>query len=252
MIAKYGVLLWIGMCIAWFAEPGFAVEAKGLYCPGIHLDRYAYKKKTFTRLWIKRHALQRMLVVGNSLTRHLPESDIGWNYYWGMAASTPDKDWAHWVRLLAAIDQDRPMDIQAVNTDLPWIDRDFSTLQATLDSFKPDVVFIQVGDNATDTTETGFKTPYIKLLDLVRRYTTRLYLLGTWRLGYYAPFVDDFIKELALNYDAKYIPISQLFGQLANQAQSEALCAGNQTINPNVCWHPGDTGMRAIADTVCK
>ena len=43
----------------------------------------------------ERNAEKRLLIVGNSITRHGPKKDIGWNGDWGMAADRPDKDYVH-------------------------------------------------------------------------------------------------------------------------------------------------------------
>ena len=42
-----------------------------------------------------RRAEKRLLIVGNSITRHGPKKDIGWDGDWGMAADSPDKDYVH-------------------------------------------------------------------------------------------------------------------------------------------------------------
>ena len=39
----------------------------------------------------------RVLVYGNSTGLHGPKADIGWTNNWGMAASAPEKDFAHLV-----------------------------------------------------------------------------------------------------------------------------------------------------------
>lgn len=144
------------------------------------------------------------------------------------------------------------MALEVVTTDVPWVDRDFTAIQSALDRFRPDLVIIQIGDNASDVSESGFDGPYEKLLNLVQQYTSRLYLIGAWRLS----LVDPFIQQLAISHGAKFIRINDLFHNFfynyRNQAISEDLCLNNQTIDPNVCWHPGDTGMQAIAEAVCR
>ena len=39
----------------------------------------------------------RVLIYGNSIALHGPKADIGWTNNWGMAASAPEKDFAHLV-----------------------------------------------------------------------------------------------------------------------------------------------------------
>ncbi len=42
-------------------------------------------------------APQRILFLGNSITKHGPKADIGWTGNWGMAASAEDKDYVNLV-----------------------------------------------------------------------------------------------------------------------------------------------------------
>ena len=40
-------------------------------------------------------APKRLLIVGNSITRHAPSAKLGWFGDWGMAASTKENDFVH-------------------------------------------------------------------------------------------------------------------------------------------------------------
>ena len=53
--------------------------------------------------------VNRILFLGNSITRHGPKEAIGWNGNWGMAASSLDKDYVHiLLRSLAEITGSTP------------------------------------------------------------------------------------------------------------------------------------------------
>ena len=52
-------------------------------------------------------APKRLLILGNSITRHGPNAGIGWNRDWGMAASDIDHDYVHLLQ--SYLNESRPM-----------------------------------------------------------------------------------------------------------------------------------------------
>ena len=232
--------------------PVAEAAASRAYCPGIHFDSRYYRKKARNLAWVKRHPLTRVMFIGNSITRHAPDANLGWNNHWGMAASAPDRDWVHRVQLYLSIDQAKPVDISVFSTDIPWVDRDFEALRTALEAFRPEVAIIQIGDNARSDAAAEFKGPFAKLLALTAGYTTRLYLLNTWKLSYELPATGIYMRQMAEAYRAKFIDIAWLYLNPYNRASAEPYCANAPGVDPNVCWHPGDTGMQAIAAEVCR
>ena len=104
-----------------------------------------------------------ILFLGNSITLHGPESDIGWAGNWGMAASVQSKDYVH--TLAGAIDARTGGNLAIVPTDpdgtnlasanvvniADIFERGYATygnsqLQPQIDA-KPDIVVLQFGEN---------------------------------------------------------------------------------------------------------
>lgn len=179
---------------------------------------------------------QRIAFVGNSLTAAGPI--YTWTGQWGMAASQPDKDYVHRTQLLLTAKTGVIPEIRIFSADLH---RETAIAVAAEDvaDYRPTVLVVQMGDNAEiGATYDQYRDAYRRLRDAAPGAT--LVYVGIWRE---LERGDDYIRQLAREDKAAYVEIHDLFLDAANQAQG---C----TDTNGVCWHPGDTGMAAIASRI--
>ena len=93
----------------------------------------------------------KVLVYGNSIALHAPKPDIGWTNNWGMAASAPERDFAHLVVAGLEAKLGRKADFRIRN--LAVLERNFTTNVATVAeiaadaNWKPDYVVVAIGEN---------------------------------------------------------------------------------------------------------
>lgn len=95
--------------------------------------------------------LRNLSVIGNSITRHPPRPEIGWNNDWGMAASSPEKDFAHLIRA-NKIDNFVGFESSPLTYDM-----------SNFEKMKNDIVVIKLGENVGDFAAFDFQ--YQKLVD---------------------------------------------------------------------------------------
>ena len=107
----------------------------------------------------------KLLILGNSLTRHAPAPQIGWFGDWGMAASTREHDFVH--RLSAKLEE------AGVTVDLRFGNvADFERNPAETDgayfaddlAFAPDVVVLRICENTPADKYAEFAAAYESLI----------------------------------------------------------------------------------------
>ncbi len=187
-----------------------------------------------------RATIRKLLIIGNSITRHGPKADIGWPYECGMAATSEENDFAH-------------LTLERVNAAQPGIAAELSigrvSDEAHMRGFEhllptdADLVIIELGDNYRGAANADeFQKPYEEMVAAFKGGGVKhLFCVGTWGNGK----LDPFIKAAAEKYGATFVQIGHLFADPANRAASE----GHFT-HSGVNWHPGDRGMKAISDTL--
>jgi len=189
----------------------------------------------------------KVLIYGNSIALHGPLAEIGWTNNWGMAASAPEKDFAHLVVAGLESKLGKKADFRIRN--LAALERNFSTNVATVAEiavdakWKPDYVVVAIGENARGVDETN-AAAYRKFLADVARPAADT---GA-RIVMRSPFWKNRLKaectaKAAADVGAAYVDAGILGSGSENKAIG--LFAHNGVAN-----HPGDLGMRRIADLI--
>ena len=192
----------------------------------------------------------RILILGNSITKHGPAPDIGWTADCGMAASEVEKDYAHlFLQALAGTTGRQP---EARILNIASFEREFETfdIAATLKeeiAFKADLVIVAIGENVPALVDADAQTRFkARLLALLAAVKSRPDATVLVRSSFWADKVKDGImKEACAATGGCFVDISKLGQDESNYARAELAFS-----HAGVAAHPGDKGMRAIADAL--
>ena len=187
----------------------------------------------------------RVLFLGNSITRHGPAPKIGWNDDWGMAASAKEKDYVHLVAAgLEALSKKKP---EIRFTNIADFERNLSTYDVAAKlkddwAFKPTLVIDAIGENVADKDQ--FKPGLAKLLEAAKSSGANPTILV--RSGFWADAVKDgILMDGCATVGGVWVDLSALGKDESNYARSE-----RKFEHAGVAAHPGDKGMKAIADAI--
>ena len=184
----------------------------------------------------------KLLILGNSLTRHAPAPQIGWHGDWGMAASTREHDFVH--RLCTKLEE------AGVTVDLRFGNvADFERNPAETDgayfaddlAFAPDVLVLRICENTPADKYAEFAAAYESLIRSFRANPCcTVFAVGPfWENG----TMETLLHEASDKGGAVWLSLSSLHGDLSCQATG-------QYEHPGVASHPSDRGMKAIADII--
>ena len=182
----------------------------------------------------------RILVVGNSITRHGPLAEIGWERDWGMAASAPEKDYVH--RLYAKLTengQDVYMRIRQCSFwERNFHKEDIFSYYTEERAFDADIVVFRLGENVAEEDKPQFKEALEKFITYICPTGKTVFTTCFWK--------NDIIDE-AIQTVAKARGEICLDGFLAKDESNMAI---GQFEHGGVAGHPSDKGMEAIAELI--
>ncbi len=195
---------------------------------------------------------QKILFVGNSITKHGPKADIDWHGNWGMAATSADKDYVHLVTQSLAAKQGAQPEVMVKNV------ADFERGHATYDivgkfadaaALKADLIILCIGENVA-----GLKTPEAqakyqeRVTDLLKTLKANPQAAVIVRSSFWANTAKDAAMRQACEaVGGTFVDISALSKDEKNYARSE-----RPYKHAGVANHPGDRGMAAIAEAIVK
>ena len=179
----------------------------------------------------------KILVLGNSITRHGPSDAIDWHFDWGMAASTPENDYVHrFHTLLRENGKDTYMMIrQAAH----W-ERNFKQAECLLSyekekDFAADLVIFRLGENVD-------RKDFLELKEAIKRLIAYVTPSGATAI-LTTSFWKNTDRDCALTEAAKELgyPCADI------GCTDERMMAIGKFTHHGVSIHPGDEGMEMIA-----
>ena len=191
----------------------------------------------------KADAPTKILIVGNSITRHGPAPQIGWEHDWGMAATAPEKDYVHLLQ--AKMEADGKNVLTMVRHASNW-ERTHMNEGALADfekehEFSPDILLLRFGENVPKDCDFDFFAQ--KLREFVDYINAKNALVIVTTTIWGNPKKDAVLRSLA---EERGYPCVEL-GAIG---KDDSMMAIGLFEHRGVSIHPGDKGMQYIADTV--
>ncbi len=193
----------------------------------------------------RRGGAKRVLFFGNSITLHAPKEDIGWYGNWGMAASAEDKDYVHTV--LRALDEKYGAVDYCTVHGAEW-ERGYQSTDTLLDElYKPardfaaDIVIIRIGENIS--TEAHEAQSCKHALDKVIAYFSHAAERVIVTDLFWNSSKNSVFSEVAEERGYTFVHLTDLEQDDRNMAKGLFWHEG-------VAAHPGDLGMKCIAERI--
>ena len=189
----------------------------------------------------------RVLFVGNSVTLHGPSEAIGWFGDWGMAASAKEKDYVH---LLEEYIKTKDANASFCICNAADWERCYKNPEETFAIFESarvfdaDVIIVKLCGNSphTDFDANLFKVNFEKLIAFFNPSDKAKIVVAT-------EFVHHPAEETLIVYaKEKDLPLCYL-SDIADHDEYKAIGLFE---HGGVAGHPGDRGMREIADRIIE
>lgn len=196
--------------------------------------------------------VRKVLILGNSITRHGPKPDIGWTGSWGMAASAEEKDFVHLLEKGLTERTDSKPAVLAIN--IAEFERNYATYDVNAKlkeatGFGADLIVLAIGENvpalSTKESQADFQTSVQRLLSTLKGGRQPRIIV---RSSFWANEPKDTaLRQACEKSRGVFVDISALGKDESNYARSE-----RPYKHEGVARHPGDKGMQAIAEAILR
>jgi hypothetical protein len=194
---------------------------------------------------------KKVLIYGNSIALHRPAEHLGWKGEWGMAASSREKDFAHLV--IEGLEKECGESVDFRIRNLALIERNYTKdireYEDILSDIKynPDYVVIAIGENVPHLDKKGAKEYTKMLISLASAFTKSP---KRPRVVMRSPFWKNKVKAECTEKAAKVAGAIYVdAGHLGEKDENKAIGLFSHR---GVAAHPGDLGMRRLADLILE
>jgi len=194
----------------------------------------------------------KVLFLGNSITKHGPNQDIGWTGNWGMAASAEEKDFVHII--VRSLSNRTPAAPEVMVKNIAEFERQYVTYDARtkfMDAceFGADIMILAIGENVPDLKDDAAKLQFgnalRKLLQSLK--TDKRPTIVVRSCFWPNEAKDQVLREVCQEFGGVFVDIGRLAKDKSNFAGSERKFG-----HEGVAAHPGDKGMQAIAEAILE
>ena len=191
----------------------------------------------------------KILFYGNSMTSHVPCPGLGWTNNCGMAASSKEKDFVHLV--IADMEKRLKKKADFRIRNLSPFEKNYTTNVASVAeivadaAWKPDYLVIALGENAPNVNDDNMAAYTKFLVDLASPFAGRG---KKTKIVMRSPFWANPKKAACTEKAAKEVGAAYVdAGPLGRVRENKALGLFE---HKGVASHPGDLGMRRLADLI--
>lgn len=189
----------------------------------------------------------RVLIAGNSITRHGPKPDIGWNNDWGMAASSKENDYVHVLKKMILKDfpdatfcicQASGFEVNYTG-DLTKVYKDIEGAR----NFNADVIIVKLLENCFaigDFVPEAFEREYPKFIEFLNPKGTKNIIAIN---AMYRTAADETFKKTAADNGYIFLDNSYL-------SDDKSRLAVGLFEHEGVASHPCDKGMKQLAEDI--